>query len=428
MQFNIPRLSDTLLISKLLEIGKGLSSNSWRLELGVESGDPAVLEGDSSAEEPWKTHKLATALYNSSGFATRSAVLRIDGHNAIKITRNAEGFDTMNVSKAEQLGGGLPAQLLFVRIAEVASKAFLGLPFTPLPAVYDAEFSKTVQARDAGLFRLEEMLGRFTGELEKERQKIADVRVKDLEALKSETEAARSKLQEEFQAKEGALIEREEALKRRFSDLDDRDSTHARRELRKEIIKELGRRSESFTLSTGTVSKRTPIAGGLVIAAIISLGFAIWWGVELTRLLSKDGVAWNNTFTFLAIKQALATAGLVSVIWYGVRWSNQWFRDHAAEEFRGKAMLLDIERASWVVESALEWRKKDGKEIPPELLDRLTRGLFQYRDQTPESSTASEVAATLLGSASKLKLKMGENGEMEIDKPGVGRLKKAVTE
>ena len=76
-------------------------------------------------------------------------------------------------------------------------------------------------------------------------------------------------------------------------------------------------------------------------------------------------------------------------------------------------------RANWVLESCLEWKKETDAEIPKELLHSFTRNLFQM-DSVPKDcilNPADELASVLLGSSSKLKLKVGEN-ELQFDKPG----------
>ncbi|BCO26152.1 hypothetical protein MIZ03_1032 [Rhodoferax lithotrophicus] len=66
----------------------------------------------------------------------------------------------------------------------------------------------------------------------------------------------------------------------------------------------------------------------------------------------------------------------------------------------------------------MEWRKETDSAIPTELLSSITNGLFVNPMSEPERviHPADELASALMGSASKLKLKVGD-GEMEFDKP-----------
>ena len=77
-----------------------------------------------------------------------------------------------------------------------------------------------------------------------------------------------------------------------------------------------------------------------------------------------------------------------------------------------------MNRANWVIESCLEWRKETDSPIPNDLLASITNNLFINNETELERviHPADELASALMGSASKLKLKIGDN-EQEFDKP-----------
>lgn len=58
-----------------------------------------------------------------------------------------------------------------------------------------------------------------------------------------------------------------------------------------------------------------------------------------------------------------------------IKWNDQWFRDHADAETKNKQLHAHILRASWLAEMFFEGKEKD-KQIPEQLLDRLSVGLF----------------------------------------------------
>jgi len=126
-------------------------------------------------------------------------------------------------------------------------------------------------------------------------------------------------------------------------------------------------------------------------------------------------------------KQGLAALALIGATLYYVRWLNRWFEQHSAAEFWLKQFQLDFDRASWVVESALEWRRDQKTEIPVPLLDGITRNLFLDRDHAGEKSTAADdLASALVGNASQVKLRVGEN-EISLDRKGLIGLSKTDT-
>ena len=88
-----------------------------------------------------------------------------------------------------------------------------------------------------------------------------------------------------------------------------------------------------------------------------------------------------------------ATAFVGTMIFY-IRWCDNWFRQHADEEFLLKRLLLDIDRASWIVEMSLEWAEEKGTEIPEELIDRLSNNLFSGKNDISQPTHPSETFET----------------------------------
>ena len=118
---------------------------------------------------------------------------------------------------------------------------------------------------------------------------------------------------------------------------------------------------------------------------------------------------------------AIAVVGLVA--WY-LRWMNAWSDRHANVEFGIKQLGLDIERASWLVETLFEWKKNSAENIPEILMESLSKNLFSG-DQ-PDSTNAlhpmDQLASALLGSAAEARLNVMGNelkiGRRELKQAG----------
>lgn len=158
--------------------------------------------------------------------------------------------------------------------------------------------------------------------------------------------------------------------------------------------------------------------------AIIATGLvgAYFFGSKLPDL---DKTAAINYAIALLKPLGLSFVAIGTALFY-LRWLNRWFEQHAQAEFKLKQFQLDIERASWLVETALEWDSSEGKELPKELLENLSRNLFNADDEKIDQvrHPSDELASALLGSASKVRLNLGGN-EIELDGK---RLKKATVE
>jgi hypothetical protein len=227
-----------------------------------------------------------------------------------------------------------------------------------------------------------------------------------------------------FDTKNASMAAREKALEERLAEVDDRDNTHARRELRKDLQAEIKTRSASFRLSTETQKLRNPITAVFGVLITLLVFGAVWYGREFADLVkNKTTETW--LLAFVGIKQAAFSIATVATSYFYIRWLNRWSETHSAAEFELRRLQLDVDRASWVVETAFEWKSSQDGELPKELLQSITRGLFEGdRNQPSEmTSPADELASALLGSASKVTLKSGEtNATVEIDGKGLKKL------
>lgn len=201
--------------------------------------------------------------------------------------------------------------------------------------------------------------------------------------------------------------ERESILKQKQA-LDDKSNTHARREIRKDILREIKSRQTVFSLTHGTNSLRKPIAGGMIllITFFSAMTFFSSW-----ELYSQFQTADTRHLIIATLKQVGFTAGTVGSILFAIRWMNRWFELHMNSEFALKQLELDMERASWLVETSLEWKEVKGAGMPPELLNALSKNLFESHQEAVESLVhpADQLASALVGSASAIRLQAGDS-------------------
>jgi hypothetical protein len=117
----------------------------------------------------------------------------------------------------------------------------------------------------------------------------------------------------------------------------------------------------------------------------------------------------------------------VSAVFY-IRWNDQWFRQHADEEFRLRQLELDVDRASWVTELALEFRDEKG-EIPSGLIERLSNGLFtSFRKTEPVQHPSEDLVSLLLGASSGLRVNVPGIGEATLSRKGLQKFKQEATD
>jgi hypothetical protein len=257
------------------------------------------------------------------------------------------------------------------------------------------------------LSRLESLNENLIEKSHKFRQDIEDEYVRKKEEYKKKT-------QRELDEKLAEVQEEKEILKSKLKDIDDRDNTHVRRQLRNNILDEIKKRSNEFKLTKGTNQLRLPIHISCIFVTLI-FGLAAWlYGKEV--LLFTGNQNFNTTaFAILTAKQFAFTLASGGTAIFYIKWLNKWFEQHSTAEFNIKQFQLDIERSSWVVETVLEWNEKKENPIPAELLTQLTKGLFSYENIKPEpiQHPADHLASAILGTASNVKLKAG-NAQLEF--------------
>jgi len=280
--------------------------------------------------------------------------------------------------------------------------------------VLGSEIAHFYQSRDVALLRLEEIAQRTVGEANELRLKLIANNEDDRRKAEETYSKRQLLLDQSYAEQKKALEDKERELDEYRKTLDDRNSRHARRALRESLQQVLTLRDKEFRLTADTTKKRRPLH--ITFIALISFG-VLYVGSNVYSVLS------GGTDVFLTARLTVGVVGVVTAFIFYIRWLDFWFRQHADEEFRLKRMALDVDRASWVVETAMEWQQQNKDAIPPLLLQQLTHDLFSNAGQVANVRHPAEDFASLLGSASNVKLNLpGGSGEATFNKKDIQEL------
>lgn len=261
------------------------------------------------------------------------------------------------------------------------------------------------------------------------------------DALEEKKQKEKTDLEGEYIKKHEELLLKKKLIDEKLKVIDDRDNTHVRRETRDQMLNDVKLRIENFGVSSKTANKRLPVHLSLWVLICI-FGLLVWYTaselkqVEITNnqallastqapgnvvTLSKTtAVAKKDMWIYwLWAKLAALSFGLIGTVLYYIKWQNRWAEEHITAEFQIQQFYIDINRANWAIESCLEWWKETDSTIPEVLLKSITNNLFKTDTKELERVThpADDLASALMGSASKLKMKLGDN-ELEFNKPG----------
>jgi len=286
--------------------------------------------------------------------------------------------------------------------------------FPEVGKILGPELAEFYRRREEGLMRLEDINNRLIKDTEEYRRKVDEEEEGRKTRLEAEYSARKGDLEAEYQKKAQDLNAQTETLEQQKKELDDRRATHARRAIYRELKEALKARNTEFCLTKATQRKRLPVHyvfGALIVAVV---AFAIFAYMDRT---SPD---WYR-MTRLSVGMLGLAAALV---WY-VKWNDQWFREHAQEEFRLKRLDLDVDRASWLVEMALEFKTEKGATMPTELIDRLSQNLFASTPGMTETRhPAEDLSEGLLSALSSLKVNVPGIGEAVFKRSGLRKLQK----
>lgn len=277
-----------------------------------------------------------------------------------------------------------------------------------IPLNRAAEIERALGPEIAEFYRLrEETLSRLEILTDKLVRETHEYRLR----LDAETAEHKRKLtaalEEDYKKRAAALEAREQELNKLRQELDDRSARHARREQSRALQQKISHRSEKFTLTADTRRKRWPIHA--IFGILLSLS-----GVLIAHSLLSPADATAGVPLWMELgRLPLGMLGFALTAIFYIRWNDQWFRQHAEQEFRLQQLALDVDRASYATEMLLEWQEDKGGEMPAVMVDRLTAGLFTDQTEIKRVRHPSEDAVTaLLKAASSVRVNVPGIGEV----------------
>jgi ABC-type multidrug transport system fused ATPase/permease subunit len=335
------------------------------------------------------------------------------GQFSVRITRSTKAetlFDEVSVNRPDRAD-----QVTFAKLVATVQKHLGQSSLLNIGNLLGPAATQHFEAREIALARLEKMSATLLEEMEVARKRREQEYEAKEKALEARIEQKGRELDEAAKAKQEEQDRRAAELEALRKELDDRAAKHARRQHYKDIKEKFRSWSETFQVTAGTKSLRRSVFWFTLLLMALFGGLAGWF------LFQTFAVQDSTLMVAAIVKQVAFTVLFVSTAYFFIRWNNQWFQRHANEEFRLKRMELDIDRASWFVEMAFEWKEEKGEEIPLELIDRLTQGLFGDERGDHPVEPADSLAQALLGAA-RFKVKLADGTEAEYDRKGIEKL------
>lgn len=408
-EWDTPRKSDEAVLSSFERVIAAIGgSTASQLQIYVADGHPGSNVTVSSARTEPQIAKLLSA---DSAVASKFQLNLGKPFGTLQIERQRNRTSdllTLTISDSAATENAIQSSVEILREFPQAPNLQM------VESVLGTQLADFYSTREVGLLRLEGLAQKIIEETERYRSTL-DARLDSkLQDLEGSYEAKRKELDEELGRERAELEQQEVELEARRKELDDRDNTHARRELRKLLQTELQQRGQQFTLTAGTSKKRRGVHA--LFGGLLALGV----GFIVVTLIQT----WNDPTSLVpAVRLSLGAVTVITTFIFYIRWVDSWFRQHADEEFHLKRMSLNVDRASWIVETAMEWQRENKSAIPTQLLEQLAKDIFSPNNGgVPIRHPAEEMLAAALSTASGLRMKLPNGVEASFDRRGVRRL------
>lgn len=425
MKFRIPKQTDRMLLEALIAIKNEIGNQRpiYIEVLPTQHGSSIKLP-DAKPEE----QKDVQVVLNVESQVMPWLQLRdkTNNHSLISINRQPDQItDQLNViddsNWVHQVNEAERTPLL-AKLVALARKHFrVDDTEAALNSTADSEWSRYRDAQQVILGSLEETQRAIVLEYNK-RVLEADAATKqrldqsELE-LKAKYDALEKSLNDSFETKAASIAARESEIETREKSFNTREARYVARQEQQNQIKQIQGWLEGWSLTKGTRAKRLPVYISCWIGMIASGGFAIYYSLQSVDLLHSLGpnltnLAWWQ-WALLSLRSIVPLATFIAIAVFLIRWSAAWARQHAEEEFRNRARVLDIGRTAWLIEAVRD-AQDNQKELPPQLLQDLARNLFAY----PATSDANElqphnISDILLQGLSSVRVKSPDGTELE---------------
>jgi len=235
------------------------------------------------------------------------------------------------------------------------------------------------------------------------------------EKLRAELTQQKADLEKQIADQRANLGQREKTLIDREAAFETKESQYVARQKQGEQITQIQEWLKDWHLTAGTREKRNPILwayiSAMVLTGVLTI-FSIWHSYDLLK--TADDLAkiqwWQ--WAALTLKTLFPLAAFTTFIIYFIRWSGDWARQHAEEEFRNRTRLIDIGRSSWLLEAVRDAQERD-KEIPPELIKELSRNLFSNSQAVGGDIHPQAAADVIMQGLSSIRVKSPDGAEVE---------------
>lgn len=204
-------------------------------------------------------------------------------------------------------------------------------------------------------------------------------------------------------------------------ELDDRDYMHVRRQLREKITERIKTR-----LKEPFVSPRNQLIGlSIVLLSVFTSTLLALFSYEAQQQLTSSSPV-SASFWTLMFKSLISGAGAVVFIVYAISWLRKTYIDNVAAERDLERYSLDMDRASWSIETLMELSKQDQATVPTAWVEGVCNGLFSS-EKPAEAPSSLQALGAIMGVAGEAEVGP-EGAKIKLNRRGTKAVAKEVEE
>lgn len=415
MEIQIPKQSDATLVASFSEICSGLNpGGDFYLKVTPHPNAPAQLDVEMRGATAFTPIKYIldedSEIIPFYQLYDRSQT----GHLVLELRRTTEITDVVQLHWVQW--GNIVGSAKFVKLMALVRKH---LRAASVSATLDAKgegVDRYIDSQRVLLSSLEETAKTVLVDANRHRMALENelrTRYERLEEqLRTEHKEAEAKFAEERSRQTKILEEREATIKKREESFETKEARYVARAEQEKQIEQIKSWLEKWSLTEATQKKRWPVVAAGGIGAAVAASFTYLFSQQSVLVLQGKNLAEISWWQWglLMLKPALAFIALTTVVIYFIRWTSAWAAQHADEEFRNRARVLDIGRSKWILEAVRD-AQDNNKEFPPELMKELSRNLFAGTESLRDSGESKHSGRDLgLG---LLRLKTSDGTELE---------------
>ena len=268
---------------------------------------------------------------------------------------------------------------------------------------------------------------RANQEIEKERQIFYAEQNSARERLEEDNRQKIIEAEEKISTQRERLESEREELTKIRQNLDDRDHTHVRRELREIMNKS----AESEIIDTALPPRARFLSTVIITISLVVAGVLFYFSYNSFAAYERSAPnmhEFNSADLFFVLRGFLASLGGLGFVIYAINWMRKIYTEDVSTQRTIKQHIFDLNRASWAIETIMDIGKTEGR-LPPETwISGVCRNLF---DVTPgvdnRKTVSSQALAAVLNSASRVKV--GPDGtEVELGSRGARSIAKKMAD